>query len=293
LIMADPRQQKRRSLKERLRGEILVLPGAFNAATALLVERCGFDAVYISGAGLANSMGVPDIGLLTLTEVLQQARMIADAVSIPAIADADTGYGEGLQIIRTVQEFEQAGLAGIHLEDQQSPKRCGHLPGKEIVSAQVMARRIRAAVSAREDPDFLIIARTDARAVEGLEGAIDRAHSYRKAGADVIFPEALESAEEFETFARRVPGPLMANMTEFGKSPYLTVKEFEEMGYRMVIFPMTAFRVMMKSVEDALRVLKETGTQQGLLGGMQTRQALYDLLRYTDYEKREKELGKE
>jgi methylisocitrate lyase len=139
----------------------------------------------------------------------------------------------------------------------------------------------------------LIIARTDARAVEGLEGAIDRAHSYRKAGADVIFPEALESAEEFETFARRVPGPLMANMTEFGKSPYLTVKEFEEMGYRMVIFPMTAFRVMMKSVEDALRVLKETGTQQGLLGGMQTRQALYDLLRYTDYEKREKELGKE
>jgi methylisocitrate lyase len=277
---------KARRLRELIQGGTVVAPGAFNAVSAMAAERIGFEAVYISGAGLADGVaGFPDIGLLTLTEVVQQARYIADAVSVPAICDADTGFGEVLNVRRTVREFEAAGIAGIHIEDQESPKRCGHLAGKRLILPEEMARKIAAAADARRDPDFLLIARVDSRSVNGLEDAIARAQLYLKAGADVIFPESLESAEEFDRFAREVPAPLLANMTEFGRTPLLTVDEFAAMGYRMVIFPMTAFRVMMRAVFDALTELKRSGTQRDLLARMQTRRELYELLRYADYER--------
>jgi methylisocitrate lyase len=280
-----------RRLRELMAAGTVVAPGAFNAVTAMAAERIGFEAVYISGAGLADGVaGFPDIGLLTLTEVVQQARYIADAVAVPAICDADTGFGEVVNVRRTVREFEQAGIAGIHLEDQESPKRCGHLAGKRLIEPAEMARKIAAAVEARRDPDFLLIARTDARSVSGLEDAIARAQLYLQAGADVIFPESLESAEEFARFAQAVGAThasplLLANMTEFGRTPLLTVEEFAAMGYRLVIFPMTAFRVMMRAVIDALTELKRSGTQRDLLPRMQTRRELYDLLRYADYER--------
>jgi methylisocitrate lyase len=264
----------------------IAAPGAFNAAVAMVAERAGFEAIYISGAGLANGVaGYPDIGLLAMPEVVRQARYIADAVSLPAICDADTGFGDGLQVRRTVQEFERAGIAGIHIEDQEMPKRCGHLAGKLLVAPETMARKIAAAVEARRDPDFLIIARVDSRAVHGLEDAIARGQLYHRAGADVIFPEALESTEEFARFAREVPAPLLANMTEFGRTPLLSVAEFAALGYRIVIFPMTAFRVMMKTIAETLVELRESGTQRGLLPRMQTRAELYDLMRYAEYER--------
>lgn len=279
--MTSERTSKATRLRQRLAQGTVVLPGAFNAVTALLVEQAGFEAVYISGAGLANNVGVPDIGLLTLTEVAQFARYIADAVSIPAICDADTGFGEAVNVARAVREFERAGVAGIHLEDQEFPKKCGHLGGKRLIETQAMIEKIQAAVAARTDPNFLLIARTDARGVTGMNDAVQRAQRYLEVGADAIFPEAMESAEEFATFAKEVaPALLLANMTEFGKSPYLTVLQFEAMGYRMVIFPMTNFRVMLKAVQDALAQLKREGTQQGFLDRMMTRKELYELLRY-------------
>jgi len=274
-----------------------VLPGAFNALTAMQIERAGFDAVYVSGAGIAAARGLPDIGLLSMAEVVADAGTIAQAVAIPALADADTGHGPPLSVMRTVQALEQAGLAGLHLEDQESPKKCGHLPDKRLVSVAEMAQKIGAAVEARRDPDFLIVARTDARAVEGLDGAVKRARAYVDAGADAIFPEALESAEEFKAFAQAlkkdgVTVPLVANMTEFGKTPYLTVKEFEALGYRLVLFPVTALRVAARAIEALLEELKSLGTQQRSLDKMQTRQQLYELLRYAEYEKRDDDIEK-
>ena len=268
-------------LRKALRQGCVVMPGVFNAATALLVERAGFSAVYVSGAGLANAAaGVPDIGLLSLAEVAQLAGYIAQAVRIPALVDADTGFGGVQNVVRTVQDFERAGLAGMHLEDQTFPKRCGHLAGKSLSSVEEMVGKIRMAVRARRDKDFLLVARTDARAVEGLDAAVRRAQTYLKAGADAIFPEALESAAEFREFARHVRAPLLANMTEFGRGPLLTVRQLATMGYRMVIFPMTAFRVSMRSAEKCLADLQRRGTQQKWLGQMQTREELYDLLGY-------------
>lgn len=285
---------KGRRFHELLKQGTVALPGVFNAVTAQLAERAGFDALYLSGAGVTNSLtGFPDIALLTLTEMAQQARYVAQATPLPVIADADTGYGEVLNVARAVREMEHAGLAGIHLEDQVAPKRCGHLDGKLVIPAEEMAKKIRAAVKARSDADFFLIARTDARGVEGLDSAIDRAKRYLDAGADAIFPESLQSVEEFATFAQRVKAPLLANMTEFGKSPYLTVDEFAAMGYAMVIFPMTAFRVMMKAAEETYSELKRTGTQQALLERMQTRQELYDLIRYSDYERFDREIAEE
>src|SRR5262245_61212785 len=235
-------------LRKALTRDCVVMPGVFNAATALLVERAGFAAVYISGAALANATaGVPDIGLLSLSEVVQLAGYIAQAVRIPALVDADTGFGGPQNVARTVREFERAGLAGMHLEDQTFPKRCGHLAGKSLSTVDEMVEKIRVAVRARQDRDFVIVARTDARAVEGFDAAVERAQRYLKAGADAIFPEALQSAREFREFARTVRAPLLANMTEFGRSPLLTVRQLATMGYRMVIFPMTAFRVSMHS----------------------------------------------
>jgi len=286
-----------RRLRELIARGTVVLPGAFNALTAMQIERAGFGAVYVSGAGIAAARGLPDIGLLSMAEVVADAGTIAQAVAIPALADADTGYGPPLSVMRTVQAFEQAGLAGLHLEDQESPKKCGHLPDKRLVSVAEMAQKIGAAVEARRDPDFLIVARTDARAVEGLDGAVKRARAYADAGADAVFPEALESAEEFKAFAQAlkkegVTVPLVANMTEFGKTPYLTVKEFEALGYRLVLFPVTALRVAARAIEALLEELKSLGTQQRSLDKMQTRQRLYELLRYAEYEKRDDDIEK-
>ena len=259
----------------------VAMPGVFNAAMGRLVERAGFDAVYISGAGLCNATaGVPDIGLLTLTEVAQLAGYIARAVKIPAIVDADTGFGGPENAARTVQEFERAGLAGCHIEDQEFPKRCGHLAGKTLIPTEEMNEKIAAAAAARRDPDFLLIARTDARAVGTLDQTIARARSYLAAGADAIFPEALENEEEFRDFAKAVEAPLLANMTEFGKSPLLPFDQLAILGYRMVIYPQTAFRVSMRAAGDMLRDLKRDGTQNGWLGRMQTRKELYQLLDY-------------
>jgi len=288
---------KPRRLRELIAQGTFVLPGAFNALTAMQIERAGFDAVYVSGAGIAAARGLPDIGLLSMAEVVADAGAIAGSVAIPAVADADTGYGPPLSVMRTVEAFEQAGLAGIHLEDQESPKKCGHLPDKRLVSVAEMAQKIGAAVQARRDRDFLIVARTDARAVEGLDGAVKRARAYVDAGADAIFPEALESVEEFKAFAQAVKKegvtvPLVANMTEFGKTPYLTIKEFEALGYRLVLFPVTALRVATKAIEAMLDELRSLGTQQRSLDKMQTRQQLYELLRYAEYEKWDDDIEK-
>jgi methylisocitrate lyase len=259
----------------------VAMPGVPNAAMARQVEQVGFDAVYISGAGMANATaGVPDIGLLTLTEVAQLAGYVANAVQIPAIVDADTGFGGAENVARAIHELESAGLAGCHIEDQEFPKRCGHLAGKSLVEVDEMKDRIKAAVTARRDPDFMIMARTDARAVEGFDRTLDRAQHYLEAGADAIFPEALHGAEEFRDFANEIDLPLLANMTEFGKGPLLSFKELADFGYKMVIFPMSAFRVAMKASEEFLRALKKSGTQKEWIDEMQTRRELYDLLGY-------------
>jgi methylisocitrate lyase len=259
----------------------VLLPGVPNAAIARQVEREGFDAVYISGAGVANATaGVPDIGLLSMTEVVRLAGYVADAVTIPAIVDADTGFGGAENVARTIRELEKAGLAACHIEDQEFPKRCGHLAGKSVVDVDEMAGRIQAAVKGRRDEDFMIIARTDARAVEGFDRAVERARRYLKAGADAIFPEAMQNAGEFKAFAREVQAPLLANMTEFGKSPLLSFQELSDFGYTMVIFPQSAFRVSMKASEEFLRDLKKHGTQSGWIEKMQTRKQLYELLDY-------------
>jgi methylisocitrate lyase len=274
-------KRKSRKMRELIAQGCIMMPGVPNAAMARQVERAGFEAVYISGAGLANATaGVPDIGLLTLTEVARLAGYIANAVGIPAIVDADTGFGGAENVARTIQELENAGLAGCHIEDQQFPKRCGHLAGKSIVDSDEMVEKIKVATTARRDADFLIMARTDARAVENFKGAVKRAQLYLEAGADAIFPEALQSAEEFRDFAREVKAPLLANMTEFGKSPLLTYDELAGYGYRMVIYPMSAFRVAMKASGEFLRQLKKRGTQSDWVDKMQTRQELYELLDY-------------
>jgi methylisocitrate lyase len=287
---------KPRLLRDLIARRVVAMPGAHNALTAMQIERVGFDAVYISGAGLSAARGLPDIGLMSMAEVVADAKIIANAVSIPTLADADTGYGGPLHVVRTVQEFERAGLAGIHLEDQLDPKRCGHLSGKQLISSTDMATKIVAAVEARRDPDFFIAARTDARGVEGFDEAVARACAYVKAGADAIFPEALESVEEFRTFAERihkegVKATLIANMTEFGKSPYLSVRELEDLGYRIVLFPVTALRIAAKAVEEMLHELRAMGIQRSVLEKMQTRQELYELLRYETYTNRDKSLS--
>jgi methylisocitrate lyase len=291
--MQNPRSTKARRLRELIDKQTVMLPGAFNALTAIQIERAGFSAVYISGAALSAARGLPDLGLLTMTEVLSDSATIAHAVSIPALADVDTGFGPAITVMRTVHEFEEAGIAGIQLEDQEDPKKCGHLSGKRLVSSQEMVGKILAATEARRDKDFLVIARTDARGVEGLEAAVQRAQAYVEAGADAIFPEALESAEEFRTFAEQLAKqgakvPLVANMTEFGKTPYLSFSEFEDLGYRLVLFPVTALRVTTKAVEQVLHELKTHGSQRDFLGQMHTRQQLYELLQYEEYERRER-----
>jgi methylisocitrate lyase len=274
-------KSKAARLRELISKGAVIMPGVPNASMARQVEQAGFEAVYVSGAGMANSTaGVPDIGLLSMEEVVRLAGYIAHAVRIPAIVDADTGFGEGEAVAQTIRQLEKAGLAGCHIEDQEFPKRCGHLAGKTVVNVGTMTERIKAAVGARRDPDFMIIARTDARAVEGFDRAVERAGQYLAAGADAIFPEALQSADEFRDFAKEIDVPLLANMTEFGKSPLLSFKELSDFGYRMVIFPQSAFRVAMKASEGFFRALKKAGTQSDWIDEMQTRQELYELLDY-------------
>ncbi len=267
----------------------IMIPGVFNALVARMAQQAGFAAAYQSGAALSAGLAaVPDVGLISLTEFVDQGRYLAQAVDIPVISDADTGFGEALSVERTVQCFESAGIAGIHLEDQQLPKRCGHLSGKTLVSEQEMAGKIKAAAAARNDPSFVLIARTDARATEGFDAAVSRARAYVEAGADMIFPEALQTPEEFAQFAEAVEVPLMANMTEFGKSPLLSFTELSQIGYRAVLFPVSMFRIAMNAVESGLRELAAEGTQQGLLDRMQTRAELYELLEYDGYDQRDR-----
>jgi methylisocitrate lyase len=277
-----------RRLRDAIKRQPIAIPGVFNALVAKMAERLGHDAVYLSGGALSAAYGVPDVGLLTLSEFVNEARIIAHATKLPVLCDADTGFGEALNVERTVQLFEEAGVAGIHLEDQELPKRCGHLSGKSLVSAEAMAAKIRAAVAARRDADFVIIARTDARGVFGMDEAIRRAKLYLDAGADAIFPEALETPDEFAAFARAVPAPLLANNTEFGRSPNLTVEAFGALGYSMVLFPLTAFRAALKSAHDTLADLRTLGHQRERLTQMLTRAELYDLLGYKDYETRDR-----
>jgi len=274
-------------LRELLAIRTLTIPGAFNALIAMQVERAGYEVVYVSGAAISACRGVPDIGLLTLSDMAEEAGRIARAVSIPTIVDADTGYGGPPSVAEAVRVFEESDLAGMQIEDQEMAKKCGHLSGKSLVPVGDMAAKIKAAVHAKRDRDFMIIARTDARSVEGLDAAVQRAATYAEAGADVLFPEALESAEEFRTFAREIQKrgvtvPLIANMTEFGKTPLLSVAEFERLGYRGVLFPVTGLRTALQAVDRLLAELKLFGSQKDWLHRMMTRRELYSLLRYTD-----------
>jgi methylisocitrate lyase len=277
-----------RRLREAWQKETIAIPGVFNALVGRIAERQGFHAVYLSGAALSASMALPDIGLVTLTEFVEYARTIALATSLPLLCDADTGFGEALSVERSVRLFENAGVAGIHLEDQLLPKRCGHLSGKSLAEPQVMAAKIRAAVAARQDADFVIIARTDARGVTGFDDVVKRARLYLDAGADAIFPEALESQDEFARFAQAISAPLLANMTEFGKSPSLDFATLSRLGYRMVLYPVTTLRVAVKAAWDVLADIKAHGSQHDSLPKMLTRSELYDLLGYAGYEERDK-----
>lgn len=279
---------KRKAFRQALAsGEILRFPGAFNPLSARLIQDKGFDGVYISGAVLSADLGLPDIGLTTLTEVAGRAGQIARVTDLPALVDADTGFGEPMNVARTVQTMEDAGVVGLHLEDQVNPKRCGHLDGKEVVELGEAVRRVRAAVDGRRDPDFLVMARTDMRGTEpgerGLKLAIDRAKALADAGADAIFPEAMKDLSEFEAVASAVDVPVLANMTEFGKSELFTVRQLADAGARLVIYPVTLLRSAMGAAERTLDTLIADGTQAAAVGDMQTRARLYELIDYAGY----------
>lgn len=283
--MPSPGARLRRAWAERP----IMVPGAFNALTAKVAERLGFEAVYLSGGALsAGWAGLPDVGLLSLNEFAGAAAVLARATSLPVLCDADTGFGEAVNVERTVRLYEEAGAAGLHLEDQVLPKRCGHLSGKAVIESSAMAAKLRAAVAARRDRDFVIIARTDARSVEGFDAAVERALAYVAAGADMIFPEALESADEFARFAKAVAAPKLANMTEFGRGPLLDFDALAAMGYAAVLYPLTAFRSAMKAAEETLMELRDRGTQRGRLERMLTRAELYELLDYAEWEARDR-----
>jgi len=276
--------QKRVDLRAMLTpGAARQFPGTFTPLSAPLIEEKGFDGIYISGAVLANELGLPDIGLTTLTEVAQRAGQIARATNLPALVDADTGFGEPMNVARSVQELEDAGLAGCHIEDQFNPKRCGHLDGKNMVDLQTATQRIAAAARGRRDENFLIMARTDLRAVEGLDAAIDRAKALVDAGADAIFPEAMKDLSEFAAVCEAVDVPVLANMTEFGKSPLFTREELAQTGVAMVIYPVTSLRSAMGAIERTLDTLAAEGSQQGAVDQMMTRARLYELVDYENY----------
>lgn len=264
-------------------GELIRMPGAFNPLSAALIEDRGFEGVYISGAVLSADLGLPDIGLTTLTEVAQRGAQIARVTSLPTLIDADTGFGEPMNVARTVQILEDAGIGGMHLEDQVNPKRCGHLDGKEVVDESTALKRIRAAVQGRRDPDFLIMARTDIRGVEGMAAAIDRAKKLQDAGADAIFPEAMASLEEFAAIRAAVDVPILANMTEFGKSDLFTNQQLADVGVNIVIYPVSLLRLAMGAAERGLDAILAGGSLTSKVPEMQTRARLYELLDYQAY----------
>jgi methylisocitrate lyase len=274
----------------------LQVAGAVNAYCAMLAERAGFRALYLSGAGVANAaFGLPDLGLTTLNDVCEEIRRITQATALPLLVDADTGWGNAFMVARTIREMTRAGAAGCHLEDQVQAKRCGHRPGKELVSAAEMCDRIKAATDARSDEYFVVMARTDARANEGLNAAIERAHSYVAAGADMIFAEALTSLEEYAAFTGALGEnmPVLANITEFGQTPLFTVEELRGAGVRLVLYPLSAFRAMNQAAQSVYQTLREQGTQQAAIGAMQTRAELYEVLGYHAYEAKLDELFSE
>jgi methylisocitrate lyase len=264
------------------RGGIVRMPGAYNGLAALLAKRHGFEALYVSGAAVSASMGLPDLGIITVEDMCFVIRQVSRASALPLLVDGDTGYGEALNVMHMVRAFEDAGAAAVHIEDQLLPKKCGHLNDKRLAAPEDMAAKIAAAARARRH--LYIIARTDAAASEGLDGAVARAKRYLDAGADAIFPEALSNAEMFREFARRVNAPLLANMTEFGRTPYFTAAEFEAMGYRMVIWPVSALRIAAKAQEQLYATIRREDGPRSLIGQMQTRQELYETISYTDYE---------
>ena len=269
---------------------IVVTPGVFNGISALIAERHGFKALYLSGSGVAGGMGLPDLSLTSLSDVVEEVRRIKLVSGLPLIVDVDTGFGEVLNVERTVKEIERAGASAIHIEDQVLPKKCGHLEGKKLVEVEEMVEKIQAASKSKKNKDFIVIARTDARSVDGIDSAIERAKLYQRAGADGIFPEALESEEEFKEFAKKVKGILLANMTEFGKSPLLSAKELEKLGYRIVIFPLTAFRGALKKIDEVYSDLSRKGTQREFISNMMSRKEYYDLINYSSYEDEDKKL---
>lgn len=277
--------EKRKHFRELLKsGKLLQFPGSYSPLVSMMIEQKGFDGIYLSGSVLSNDLGYPDVGLTTLTEVALRGRQISRTTSLPSIIDADTGWGEPMNVTRTIQELIEMGLSGCHLEDQENPKRCGHLDNKAIVEPSAMIKKISAAVKGRNlDSNFVIIARTDARASEGLEKAIDRAKAYVDAGADMIFPEALQDEKEFEAMRKAISVPLLANMTEFGKGRLFTTTELSNLGYNLVIYPVTTFRLALGNTEKGLDIIKETGSQEKALDLMYTRQQLYDLTRYEEY----------
>jgi len=280
--------QKREDLKNKLKKQkILKFPGAYNPLTAKLISEIGFDGIYISGAVTANDLGFPDIGITTLKEVSYRANQISRVSDIPAIVDADTGFGD---CKKTIETFEQLGLSGCHIEDQIDEKRCGHLDNKEIIPLDKMVNKIKTAVNAKKDKNFLIIARTDANSVEGIKKTIDRAKAYEDAGADIIFPEAMKDEKEFELIRKNLKVNLLANMTEFGKSKLLSTNELENLGYNIVIYPVTTQRLAMKSVEDGLRAIMHDGHQNNIIDKMQTRKRLYELVDYEKYNTSDKKI---
>lgn len=278
---ADKRKDFRTALKS---GKLMRFPGSWSPLVSMEIEKQGFEGVYISGSVLSNDLGYPDIGLTSLTEVAMRGRQISRTTALPTIIDIDTGFGEPMSATRTVQEMIEMGLAGCHIEDQVNPKRCGHLDGKALVGRDEMVRKVAAAARGKQlDSNFLLIARTDSRATEGLEGAIERSKAYIDAGADCIFIEALENEKEFEQFRKAINVPLLANMTEFGKSKLLTYDQLSQLGYNIVIYPVSTFRLAMKATIDGLKEIKSAGTQEGLLDKMQHRKDLYSLTRYDEY----------
>lgn len=290
-ILRDNVNQGPAMLRKIIKEDFCVAPGVFNGMSAVLATRAGFNALYLSGSGIAGSMGLPDLSVTTLTEVAEEVRRIVSVTPLPLIVDVDTGFGETINVVRTTRVIEQAGASAMHLEDQVLPKRCGHLNGKRIVPEDEMILKIKAAVSARKNRDFIIIARTDARSVNGIDDAIERARQYVRAGADMIFSEALESYEEFERFASEVKSPLLANMTEFGKSPLLSVDELRQIGYKAVIFPLTAFRATLKTMDSIYQDLIERGTQRDFIDRLMTRSQFYDAIGYSQYEKEDADLS--
>ncbi len=279
---AEKRKNFRTALKS---GKLLQFPGAWSPLVSMAIESQGFDGVYVSGSVVSNDLACPDIGLTTLSEVAQRGRQIARTTSLPTVIDIDTGFGEPMNATRSVQEMLEMGLAGCHIEDQVNPKRCGHLDGKGIVSVEEMVRKVAAAARGKkQDENFLLIARTDSRATEGLQTAIERSKAYIDAGAECIFIEALENEKEFAEFRKAISVPLLANMTEFGKTKLLTYSELANLGYNIVIYPVTTFRLAMKATVDGLAEIKARGTQEGLLPKMQHRKDLYSLSRYEEYQ---------